>query len=332
LSLPLHATSGPLGSNLPSVLWYPAVINAGWLLPLKLSQSFLSPLHHLVSPVASPVLGIDAGTYCAQHEGPQRTVMCSNLGHAGVQQGVLSAECVLFMGETCSCRSPSLVRGIHGYILVPEGKAAWTAEYGFNRKFTKEDVFVHQTALKNTPRKYLLSIGVGETVGVDIVEGEKGVEASNIAGPGGVPAPGTNHNHCRCYPPPWGVLHAITSKTTRIVRVGKRMRNQSMLPKARANMAALPARLQVKTRWAPTKCCNPPVEEVMDGADKRGAGEAGRPVTQRSQTMTSAGSLLAKDDLERTAMKGRRKIKEMRLMFSSHLNNGVAATSMPRKP
>ena len=34
-------------------------------------QSFLSPLHHLVSPVASPVLGIDAGTYCAQHEGPR---------------------------------------------------------------------------------------------------------------------------------------------------------------------------------------------------------------------------------------------------------------------
>lgn len=43
-----------------------------------------------------------------------------------------------------------------------------------------------------------------------------------------------------------GVLHAITSKTTRIVRVGKRMRNQSMLPKARANMAALPALHQVK--------------------------------------------------------------------------------------
>lgn len=43
-----------------------------------------------------------------------------------------------------------------------------------------------------------------------------------------------------------GVLHAITSKTTRMVRVGKRMRNQSMLPKARVNMATLPALLQVK--------------------------------------------------------------------------------------
>lgn len=41
-------------------------------------------------------------------------------------------------------------------------------------------------------------------------------------------------------------LHAITSKTTRIVRVGKRTRSQSMLPKARANMAALLALLQVK--------------------------------------------------------------------------------------
>lgn len=43
-----------------------------------------------------------------------------------------------------------------------------------------------------------------------------------------------------------GVLHAISSKTTRIVRVGKRTRNQSMLPKARANKAALLALLQAK--------------------------------------------------------------------------------------
>lgn len=58
----------------------------------------------------------------------ERTVMCSKLGQAGVQQGVLSAEFVLFMGETCSFRPPSLVRGIHGYVLVPEGKVAWKAE------------------------------------------------------------------------------------------------------------------------------------------------------------------------------------------------------------
>ncbi|XP_072906369.1 Y-box-binding protein 1-like [Hemitrygon akajei] len=67
--------------------------------------------------------------------------------------------------------------------------------YGFiNRNDTKEDVVVHQTAIKKSnARKYLRGVGDSETVEFNIVEGEYGAEAANITGPGGVPAQGSRY-------------------------------------------------------------------------------------------------------------------------------------------
>uniref|UniRef100_A0A2K5Y3L5 CSD domain-containing protein n=1 Tax=Mandrillus leucophaeus TaxID=9568 RepID=A0A2K5Y3L5_MANLE len=54
-----------------------------------------------------------------------------------------------------------------------------------NRNDTKEDVFVHQT--------FLRSVGDGQTVEFDVVEGEKGTEAANVTGPGEVPVKGSHY-------------------------------------------------------------------------------------------------------------------------------------------
>ncbi|KAL6039455.1 hypothetical protein STEG23_025160 [Scotinomys teguina] len=81
-----------------------------------------------------------------------------------------------------------------------------------------------------------------------------------------------------------GVLHAITSKITRTVRVGKRTRSRKALLKAKPNnagpIAGEGSHLTRPYGRRPQYSKAPVQGEVIEGADNQGVGDQGRPVRQ----------------------------------------------------
>uniref|UniRef100_H0XUN3 CSD domain-containing protein n=1 Tax=Otolemur garnettii TaxID=30611 RepID=H0XUN3_OTOGA len=131
------------------------------------------------------------------------------------------------------------------------------------RNDTKEDAFVHHIAItKSNPGKYPPRAGEGEAVGFYVAQGEKGAEAANVTGPGGVPALGskytTGHNHHRC---------CLCPRAPPCMR--KRTQDERVL--APYHM----------WRPHPQHSTPPPMQnELMQGADNQGAGKQGGPGRQ----------------------------------------------------
>uniref|UniRef100_A0A4X1U892 CSD domain-containing protein n=1 Tax=Sus scrofa TaxID=9823 RepID=A0A4X1U892_PIG len=147
--------------------------------------------------------------------------------------------------------------------------------YGFiNRNDTKEDVFVHQTAIKkNNPRKYLRSVGDGEIVEFDVVEGEESAEAANFTGPGGVGVQGSkyaaDYNYYRYSPRRRGPPRNY------------QMWDQRVLPKGADNQGNMYRAYRPRLRRGPARQRQPREDSKEEDKENQGDETQGQQLPQR---------------------------------------------------